>query len=86
MDSVQKMNQDAINQQEWENPANWSDTIVGLYFSKKDSRVWVPKRIPALGWTLNLAHRAGAFWFLFLMLLPTFVVVLVLIFIVFARP
>jgi hypothetical protein len=37
------MHQTEINKTEWSNPENWS---VGLYFSKKDSRTWVPKRIP----------------------------------------
>ena len=49
----------APNQAEWSNPANWSGWI---YFSKKDSRLWVPKRIPALGWTINLGHRHGPHW------------------------
>ena len=35
---------------------------LSVYFSKRDSRVWVPKQIPALGWTLNLGQRAGVFW------------------------
>jgi uncharacterized membrane protein len=64
------MTQDEINRAEWENPQNWSDSIIGLYFSKRDSRVWVPKRGIGLGWTLNLAHRQGAWLLLGLMLLP----------------
>lgn len=56
------MTQDQIDQAEWENPANWSDTIVGVYFSKRDSRVWVPKRSPSWGWTINLGHPSGAWW------------------------
>jgi predicted Ser/Thr protein kinase len=51
-------NQSAINQAEWRDPRNWS---FGLYFSKRDSRVFfVPRRIPGLGWTVNLGHRQGA--------------------------
>lgn len=56
------MIQDQINEAEWGNPANWSDSVVGVYFSKRDSRVWVPKRVPAWGWTINLGHPAGAWW------------------------
>ena len=56
------MTQDQIDQAESENPANWSDTIVGVYFSKRDSRVWVPKRMPSWGWTINLGHPSGAWW------------------------
>ena len=51
------MNQDEINEAEWNNPDNWSG---GLYFSKKDSRVWVPKPIRSMGWTINLGQKKGA--------------------------
>jgi uncharacterized membrane protein len=64
------MTQDEINQAEWENPANWSDTIVGIYFSKRDTRVWVPKRIPSWGWTLNLGHASSAWWLVGLLATP----------------
>lgn len=56
------MTQDEINRNEWENPANWSDSLIGIYFSKRDTRVWVPKRRPTWGWTLNLGQPAGAMW------------------------
>ncbi len=49
-------NQSAINQAEWRNPDNYS---FGLYFSKRDSRVVVPRRI-GLGWTLNIGRWLGA--------------------------
>jgi uncharacterized membrane protein len=66
------MDRKRINQAEWENSDNWS---MGLYFSKKDTRVWVPKPIPWMGWTLNLGTRAGAMWMIgFLIGLPFFVV------------
>jgi uncharacterized membrane protein len=52
--------QDAIDQQEWEKPENWTGWL-GTYRSTRDSRLWVPKRNPRLGWTLNFAHR-GARW------------------------
>lgn len=58
------MNQKEINHAEWKNPDNWSDSVIGFYFSKKDTRTWVPKKIPWMGWTLNLAHPAGARWML----------------------
>ncbi len=68
------MNQREINQREWENSENWS---VGVYFSKKDTRTWVPKSIPWTGWTLNLATTAGALWLIgFLIGLPLVVVLL----------
>ncbi|MDQ0289290.1 DUF5808 domain-containing protein [Oligosphaera ethanolica] len=69
------MNQQEINQAEWQNPDNWS---VGLYFSKKDTRTWVPKQIPWMGWTLNLGTRAGAIWMIgFLIGIPIFIILLV---------
>jgi uncharacterized membrane protein len=66
------MDQDAINRAEWKNPDNWSG---GFYFSKKDSRVWVPKSIPWMGWTLNIGTTAGACWLLGLVIgLPVLVI------------
>lgn len=55
------MSQREINDAEWNNPDNWSG---GFYFSKKDSRTWVPKSIPWMGWTLNIGRPAGAYWLL----------------------
>lgn len=50
----------ALHEVEWHNPANWSGPrFLGLYFSKRDPRLWVPKRIPLLGWTINLGHPRG---------------------------
>ncbi len=68
------MDQKEINETEWKNPENWS---VGLYFSKKDCRTWVPKSVPWMGWTLNLGTRAGACWMLdFLIGLPVLMILL----------
>ncbi len=54
--------QHAINEQEWRKNGNWS--WAGLYSSAADSRIWVPKRNPAFGWTTNVAHTAGRLWLL----------------------
>ena len=51
--------QERINQQEWEHPENWSRWSV--YRSSRDTRLWVPKSNPRLGWTLNFAHP-DAWW------------------------
>jgi len=57
------MNQDQINQAEWENPENWSGPrAFAVYFSKRDSRTVVPKRLTWMGWTVNLGTTAGVFW------------------------
>ena len=31
----------------------------GLYHDAADPRLWVPKTDPAMGWTVNVAHRHG---------------------------
>jgi uncharacterized membrane protein len=75
-----KMTQQEINEQEWKNPNNWSESLVGFYFSKRDSRVWVPKSIPWMGWTLNLAKPAGARWMLgFLAGIPLLTVLIIVL-------
>lgn len=57
------MDQQKINQAEWANPDNWSGPKwLSVYFSKRDSRVWVPKQWTALGWTVNLGRPAGVAW------------------------
>lgn len=67
-----------LNQTEWENEDNWSGGFLSLYFSKRDTRIWVPKRRPLMGRTLNLARPAGARLFVFLLLLPTLAMIGVL--------
>jgi uncharacterized membrane protein len=56
------MDQREIDEAEWKNPANWTGGMFSFYFSKRDSRTWVPKSVPALGWTVNLGKPAGAAW------------------------
>lgn len=35
-----------------------------VYFSKKDTRICIPKRIRWMGDTVNLAHKAGVLLFI----------------------
>jgi uncharacterized membrane protein len=57
------MTQEEINQSEWSDPKNWSGPRwLKLYISRRDTRTWVPKRHPALGWTINLGNSRGAGW------------------------
>lgn len=57
------MTQQDSNQQEWENPTNWSGPRwMGIYFSKRDTRTWVPKSKPILGWTLNFGQPMAVIW------------------------
>ena len=54
------MTQEDINQSEWSKPQNWSGPkLFGIYSSKADKRLWVPKRIPSWGWTINVGHPGG---------------------------
>ena len=72
--------QDQINRTEWENPANWSGPrSYGVYFSKRDTRIWVPKKNPAHGWTINLAHDAGVKWLTAFILTPPIIVIIVVV-------
>ena len=49
------MTQDDINRTEWENPDNWAGAVrMAVYFSKKHSRTWMPKKRPWMDWTLKL--------------------------------
>ncbi|MCC6683341.1 MAG: hypothetical protein IT445_20790 [Phycisphaeraceae bacterium] len=57
------MDQQTINRAEWADPNNWSGPKwLSVYFSKRDTRIWVPKQIPALGWTINLGRPGGVAW------------------------
>jgi len=75
-----KMEQREINEAEWKNPENWSGSFGGFYFSKKDTRTWVPKSIPWMGWTLNLGKPAGARWLVgFFAGVPIFIIVILIL-------
>ncbi len=71
------MDQRMIDENEWANPDNWTGPgWLSVYFSKRDSRVWVPKRAPGLGWTINLGRPGGVAWLLAVILgLPLLVLI-----------
>ena len=50
--------QDEINDAEWADAKNWGGWF-DSYSSKADNRIWVPKRDPRMGQTLNFAHAAA---------------------------
>ena len=57
------MSLDEQNRAEWENPENWGGPDwMTIYFSKNDTRTWVPKRLPWMDWTLNLGQAGGVYW------------------------
>lgn len=73
------MNTKVLNQQEWQNPNNWSRMgLFGIYFSKKDSRAIVPKATPAFGWTLNFGHRFAVLSLPALIVLPVAILLVAL--------
>lgn len=76
------MDQQEINKTEWAKAENWGGPRwISVYFSKKDSRTWVPKQIPWMGWTLNLAKTSGVLMFLSVLLGLCLLPMLVLIYI-----
>ena len=70
------MNQDEINQREWNNPDNWG-RVFAFYRSRLDTRVWVPKQKSWMGRTLNFGNPVGRLWALLLVLLPIALVAVV---------
>ncbi len=59
------MSQKEINQAEWQKDENWGGPKWGaVYFSKKDTRTCIPKRIRWLGYTVNIAHTHGVLLFI----------------------
>ncbi len=67
------MRSDEIDRAEWESPDNWWGGAFGVYVSRRDSRVWVPKRSPALGGTLNFGRPASWLWLAALLAIPALV-------------
>lgn len=61
---------------EWHNPKNWKGGILGLYYSPRDRRTFVPKRHPNLGITLNFARRGGIAVLLGILAFPVLVHIL----------
>lgn len=84
MTDLQDDSQDAINQREWEEPLNWSGPFGG-YSSKRDSRLWVPKRpMTGSGQALNVAHPGAKTFIAGMCIMPAAIVVM-LILLKFAR-
>ena len=61
-----KENQEEINKAQWHDEQNWhGPNWMAFYVSHLDSRTWVPKKIPWMGWTINLGKTAGKMWLVF---------------------
>ncbi len=53
MNPVEKPDKETLKQ--WhDDPANWKLGV--FYYNKKDKRIFPPKRISVLGWTVNFAN------------------------------
>ena len=75
------MNQSKINQEEWQKEDNWGGPKWGaVYFSKKGKRIFVPKRIRWMGYTVNLAHTQGVLLFVGALFGIPVVVIIILLF------
>ena len=75
------MNQSEINKEEWQKEDNWGGPRWGaVYFSKKDKRIFVPKKIRWMGYTFNLAHTPGVLLFISVLLGIPVVVIFILLF------
>lgn len=62
--------EDAINQHEWEQPVNWSGWF-GAYSSRRDTRLWVPKRsMTGTGMALNFGHPSARTTFAAMCVVP----------------
>lgn len=64
------MDNNAQNEMHWNNPKHWGEGLCGMYFCKEDTRLWVPKKIRSLGWTINLGHPKGGVVMVLLMVTP----------------
>ena len=67
------MTENETNRAEWDNSDNWAGPDwMAIYFCKRDTRTWVPKKLPWMGWTLNLGRDAGVRWLIGILVgLPT---------------
>ena len=54
---------------EWHDAKNWR-LLNLIYVAPRDPRVWVRKRHPEFGWTLNFAHTASWLWAAAIIALP----------------
>jgi uncharacterized membrane protein len=68
-----------INNAEWHDPRNWHGGWLGLYSSSRDTRMFVPKRQPWMGFTVNFARPSGVLALLLIVAVGLAVVVVALL-------
>jgi uncharacterized membrane protein len=60
----------------WHNdPSNWKLGI--FYFNSKDKRLFPPKRLKMLGWTVNFANPISILTILLIIIILTFLCVMI---------
>ena len=53
-------------QDQWsKDPKNWKWGV--FYYNKEDNRIFPPKRIPWMGWTINFANIKSIFAFVLML-------------------
>jgi uncharacterized membrane protein len=63
-----------LDDDEWENDENWHAGWLGIYYAPRDPRVWVPKRPPRFGWTVNFARRVSWVWLVGVVTVPVAII------------
>jgi uncharacterized membrane protein len=63
---------------EWKNPANWR-WLGHHYVAPRDPRIWVRKRNPERGWTLNFAHRPSWYWLTAILAIPIAILLILIL-------
>ena len=59
---------------EWEKDENWYGGWLGVYYAPRDPRVWVAKRPPRIGWTVNFARRSSWVWLAVILASPVAII------------
>lgn len=59
MNASDGLSQSERDDAEWQNATNWHGGWLGIYYSRADSRSFVPKRNPIMGFTINFARPGG---------------------------
>lgn len=61
--------------QDWDNPDNWK--WGAIYYNKNDKRLFVPKRNPNMGVTLNFALPLSFLVLIVIIILPLGIILLI---------
>lgn len=60
-------------QDQWnKDPKNWKWGV--FYYNKEDNRIFPPKRIPWMGWTINFANIKSIFAFVLMLAFFLFII------------